>query len=138
MRQAILDLLVHVTSAQQVDAGAAGAATMLMFTGEAEGPLFRGTVAPGGVDTQTVNAAGVRHMSARYILRGVALPPLEERPCAIFVENEAWFSVEGSPFRTVPRFLCDHPQLAQRLQGSIVGEGSEEADGLHIRFYQAE
>ena len=38
---------------------------MIPFKGSATGEIFNGIVEPCGVDTQTVNAAGVRHMSAR-------------------------------------------------------------------------
>ena len=106
------------------------------FAGSAEGEIFRGIVEPCGVDTQVVNAAGVRHMSARYMLTGV---DAGGDPCHIFVENNGWF--DGGdvpmPFRTVPTFYSDSPRLASYLQcHRFVGEGAQLPDGLHIRFYE--
>jgi len=43
---------------------------MIPFKGSVESDIFTGIVEPCGVDTQIVNAAGVRHMSARYMLTG--------------------------------------------------------------------
>ena len=110
----------------------------LSSAGTVSGPVFEGRVEPCGVDTQVLNAAGVRHMSARYMLTGRAKAPYEERDCHIYVENNGWFAGDAQmPFRTVPRFLTDHPGLAALLHGAFVGIGSGEPDGLHIRFYEA-
>jgi hypothetical protein len=49
----------------------AGEVLMIPFGGTVKGELFNGRVLPGGVDTQTVDQNGVRHMSARYMLEGV-------------------------------------------------------------------
>lgn len=43
---------------------------MVPFKGSVDCDLFHGIVEPCGVDTQVVNAAHVRHMSARYMLTG--------------------------------------------------------------------
>ena len=47
-----------------------GEVVMIPFKGTVQGEIFSGIVEPCGVDTQVVNAAGVRHMSARYMLTG--------------------------------------------------------------------
>ena len=47
-----------------------GEVVMIPFRGSVKSELFTGIVEPCGVDTQVVNAAGVRHMSARYMLTG--------------------------------------------------------------------
>ena len=88
------------------------------------------------MDTQRVNAAGVRHMSARYMLTGT---DADGNACHIYVENDGWFDDSNvpMPFRTVPAFFTDSPRLAPRLhRNRFVGEGREEADGLHIRFFE--
>ena len=109
---------------------------MIPFKGTAEGALFRGIVEPCGVDTQIVNVAGVRHMSARYMLTGT---DADGRDCHIYVENNGWFDdlTKTMPFRTVPTFLTDSERLAPYLRrNQFVGEGAVELDGLRIRFYE--
>ena len=139
MAQLLFDILVRTHPALSVDGGAAGSVTMVPFDGTVDGPLMSGRIASGGVDTQRVNAAGVRHLSARYILEGEAKAAYGGGPCRVYVENEAWFP-DGSnlPFATVPRFLTDHPALRPILARPAVGEAVGEADGLHIRLYAAE
>ena len=134
-RQLLMD--VHVVFNGEIVSlnGAGGEVTMIPFAGTVEGPLFRGVVEPCGVDTQRVDAAGVRHLSARYMLTGA---DAEGNPARIFVENNGWYTGGelAWPFHTVPAFVTDSPRLAEQLnRPGIVGEGSQEADGLHIRFY---
>ena len=68
------------------------------------GYKFRGIVEPCGVDTQTVNAAGVRHMSARYMLTGADADGRETR---IYVENNGWFDdlTKTMPFHVAAKDL---------------------------------
>ena len=135
----VLDVHVLTRDAVSLDAGPAGSVLMIPFGGTVSGRIFQGIVEPCGVDTQVVNTAGVRHMSARYMLTGKALPPYEERDCHIYVENNGWFTGDvRMPFRTTPTFITDHPGLAAYLRNAFVGVGSWEADGLHIRFYEAD
>jgi len=61
---------------------------MIPFGGTVEGELFHGKVLAGGVDTQTVDQNGVRHMSARYMLEGV---DNAGEPCHIYIDNNGWF-----------------------------------------------
>ena len=113
-----------------------GSVTMIPFHGEVTGKIFHGIVEPCGVDTQVTNAAGVRHMSARYMLTG---EDLEGKPCHIYVENNAWFTggEDTSSWRSVPAFLTDSQALAPLLQRSgFVGEGRMEEGRLHIRFFR--
>lgn len=109
---------------------------MVPFKGAVDCPLFKGIVAPCGVDTQIVNAAGVRHMSARYMLLG---KDADGRECSIYVENNGWFddADKTMPFHTVPTFITDSERLAPYLHGGqFVGEGCDEEDGLWIYFYE--
>ena len=108
---------------------------MIPFRGTVKSDLFSGIVEPCGVDTQVVNAAGVRHMSARYMLTGTDSDGQEAH---IYVENNGWFSGEfHMPFATVPTFYTDSRVLAPYLHTTrFVGEGRNEADGLHICFYE--
>lgn len=115
-----------------------GEVVMIPFYGTVEGEIFNGIVEPCGVDTQIVNAAGVRHMSARYMLTGKDKAGQEAH---IFVENDGYFTKGegGTPFTTVPTFYTDSSALAPYLHyNQFVGEGREEEDGLHICFYEIE
>ena len=133
----VLDVHVFTADAVQLDAGSAGSVVMIPFHGSVTGTVFEGIVEPCGVDTQVVNAAGVRHMSARYMLTGHALPPYEG-DCHIYIENNGWFSGNPAlPFTTVPTFITDHDGLRELLSRPFVGKGFVEEDGLHIRFYEA-
>ena len=135
-RKLVLDIRIAFRGETVHMKGENGEVTMIPFAGEAEGEIFRGRVEPCGVDTQTVNAAGVRHMSARYMLTGM---DREGKACHIYVENDGWFNGDlgPGPFRTVPRFMTDSAALAPYLhRNQFIGEGSGEADGLHIRFYE--
>ena len=133
----VLDVHVITTDAVELDAGPAGAVVMIPFHGAVTGAVFEGIVEPCGVDTQVVNPAGVRRMSARYMLTGHALPPYEG-DCHIYIENNGWFTGRPEmPFTTVPTFITDHAGLRELLSRPFIGKGSVEKDGLHIRFYEA-
>jgi len=116
---------------------------MIPFKGKAEipdpdggSPLFTGIVEPCGVDTQIVNAAGVRHMSARYMLTGT---DRAGREVHIYIENNGWFddATKTMPFHTVPTIYTDSDELAAILhRNQFTGEGAVEEDGLWIRFYR--
>ena len=109
---------------------------MIPFKGFVHSDLFNGIVEPCGVDTQVVNAAHVRHMSARYMLTGTDSAGQEAH---IYVENNGWFDdlTKTMPFHTVPTFYTDSAALAPYLhRNQFVGEGMDEADGLHIYFYE--
>lgn len=116
--------------------GRTGTVKMLPFTGKVKGEIFKGVVAPGGVDTQVTNAVGVRHMSARYMLAG---EDMEGKPCHIYVDNEGWFTngEQPKPFTTVPTFLTDSECLAPYLHQNIFrGEGHPGERGPIIKFYE--
>ncbi len=117
-----------------------GEVVMIPFRGSVKSELFTGIVEPCGVDTQVVNAAGVRHMSARYMLTG---KDKEGQDAHIYIENNGWFderNQEGMmPFHTVPTFYTDSKALAPYLhRNQFEGEGRMEEDGLHIYFYEIE
>lgn len=135
-RKLVFDIRVVLDSPSLHLKGENGEVEMLPFHGSVKGELFSGIVEPCGVDTQIVNAAGVRHMSARYMLTGQDCKGKESH---IYVENNGW-TQEGDqtvPFRTVPVFYTDSPNLAPYLhRNQFVGEGWMKEDGLHIYFYE--
>lgn len=135
-KKPILDIKIEANGPAVHMAGENGEVLMIPFKGSAKGELFNGVVEPCGVDTQVVNAAHVRHMSARYMLTGT---DAAGRPCHIYIENNGWFDDlhQSMPFHTVPTFRTDSPTLAGYLhREQFIGEGVNEADGLHIRFYE--
>lgn len=135
-RKMILDIKIEANGPAVSMKGVNAEVLMIPFRGSVRGEIFNGIVEPCGVDRQFVNAARVRHMSARYMLSG---RDAEGNDCHIYVENDGWFDAERlpAPFMTVPTFYTDSPLLAAYLHSSrFIGEGMEEADGLHIRFYE--
>ena len=115
-----------------------GDVVMIPFYGKVYGELFSGIVEPWGVDTQILNRAGVRHMSARYLLTG---KDKDGQECHIYVENYAFFTddLPHPTCKAVPTFYTDSRLLAPYLhRNQFVGEGSVEKDGLWIRFYEIE
>lgn len=132
----ILEIFVDVDfhSISQLE-GDAGAAVMIPFGGTAQGEIFSGIVLPGGVDTQTVDVVGVRHMSARYMLEG---QDNTGAACKIFIENNGHFPKDAPmPFQTVPTFRTDSKALAAYLHRSAFrGEGHADDGKLVIKFFE--
>ena len=112
----------------------AGEVVMIPFAGAVSGELLNGRVLPGGVDTQTVNQNGIRHMSARYMLDCV---DKDGDPCRVYIENNGWFETQSMPFKTKPTFLTDSQKLAHYLHcNNFRGEGHFEEGGLIIKVFE--
>ena len=137
-RKLILDIKIDMNGESLHLKSENGEVEMIPFKGSVEGELFRGIVEPCGVDTQVVNAAGVRHMSARYMLTG---KDSAGKDAHIYVENNGWFEEKyrSMPFHTVPTFYTDSEVLAPYLhRRQFEGEGHVKEDGLHIYFFEIE
>lgn len=144
-RKPILDIKIDFNGKPVELTAENGAVVMIPFKGSVNCEIFKGIVEPCGVDTQVVNAAKVRHMSARYMLTG---QDAEGNDCHIYVENNGWFDERngrpapqpGEPmFHTVPTFYTDSPVLAPYLHANrFEGEGHGLEDGLHILFFEIE
>ena len=135
-RKPILDLHIEANGPAVHMQGENAEVLMVPFKGSVKSEIFNGIVEPCGVDTQIVNAAYVRHMSARYMLTGKDSTGQEAH---IYVENNGWFDdrTKTMPFHTVPTFYTDSAALAPYLHcNQFVGEGVNEPDGLHIYFYE--
>jgi len=133
---AVLKIKVEGTGGNVELKGKNAEVYMIPFAGTAEGPLFNGIVEPCGVDTQVVNAAGVRSMSARYMLTG---KDCEGKDAHIYIENNGWFDEETKtmPFHTIPTFYTDSEALHEALcRNEYTGEGRIEEDGLWIYFFE--
>ena len=131
----IFEVLIDIDNqAVSLLKGPAGEAVMIPFTGTVQGELISGKVLPGGVDTQTVNQNGVRHMSARYMIDGV---DSDGEPCRVYIENNGWFEAQSMPFKTIPTFMTDSKKLAPYLhRNNFRGEGHFESGGLVIKIYE--
>ena len=134
----ILDIKIESNGQDLHLKGENGTIDMIPFKGTATGEIFEGIVEPCGVDTQLVNAAGIRHMSARYMLTG---QDMNGQPAHIYIENNGWFDENQGPmvlpFKTVPVFYTDSSALAPYLhRNQFVGEGHLLPDGLHILFFE--
>lgn len=111
-----------------------GKVTFLPFAGEATG-IVTGTVRPGGVDVQVTDAAGVRHMCARYIIDGI---DKNGDPCHVYVENNAYFQKGNNPmpFDATPTFMTDSPTLAPYLhRANFRAEGHAAPGGVTIKIF---
>ena len=115
-----------------------GEAAILPFGGTVSGEVFNGRVLPGGADCQTVDANGVRHMCARYMLEGTDFMGAK---CRVYIENNGWFSggTPTMPFKTVPTFLTDSEALSPILcSGFFRGEGHPREGGVLIKLFRLE
>jgi hypothetical protein len=132
----IFEVTVEIDPAQISQLkGPAGEVIMIPFTGTVKGEIFNGRVLPGGVDTQTVDQNGVRHMSARYMLEGV---DKTGKPCKIYIDNNGWFTGEmAMPFKTIPTFSTDSKALADYLHcNKFRTEGHPGQGGVIIKVFE--
>jgi hypothetical protein len=132
----IFEVTVEIDPAQISQLkGPAGEVIMIPFTGTVKGEIFNGRVLPGGVDTQTVDQNGVRHMSARYMLEGV---DKTGKPCKIYIDNNGWFTGEmAMPFKTIPTFSTDSEALAPYLHcNKFRTEGHPGQGGVIIKVFE--
>lgn len=112
-----------------------GAVKIIPFGGSVESELFTGTVLPGAADIQVTNAAGVRHMCARYMFEGTDCDGV---PCHLFVDNNGYFERDHRPrpFEACPTFMTDSEALAPYLHGAhFRAEGHSTEAGVDIQIY---
>lgn len=113
-----------------------GMVVMIPFDGKVQSELFTGEILPGAIDVQVQNAAGIRHMCARYMFEGEDYTGAK---CRLFVDNNGYFepnSQNAGPFKTCPTFMTDSKALATYLEGAhFRAEGHMKEDGLHIMVF---
>lgn len=115
-----------------------GKVVFIPFGGEVKSDLFCGTVRPGAADVQVTNAAGIRHMAAKYIFEGT---DCTGKPCKLFVENNGFFEPESRPrpFHACPTFMTDSEALAEYLERPhFRAEGWGREGGVDIRIFDIE
>lgn len=69
-RKPVMSIKIQINGPSVHMKGENAKVRMIPFKGSVESDLFTGIVEPCGVDAQIVNAAGIRHMPARYMLTG--------------------------------------------------------------------
>ena len=113
-----------------------GKVTFIPFSGEVKSDLFCGTVRPGAADVQVTNAAGIRHMAAKYIFEGKDYTGAD---CKLFVENNGYFEPgsQPRPFHACPILMTDSEALAEYLNRPYFrAEGWGRPDGVDIRIFE--
>ncbi len=124
----IITVFVQVGQAFTVK-GRAGSATMLLFSGYAEGEYFRGRILPGAVDCQKADEDGFM-LSARYILDG---EDKNGNNCKIFIENNGVADKNGE-IHTKPLIYTDSDCLKWLETTPLEGYISEEKGILVIHI----
>lgn len=137
MDKLVFDFHIEIYNDRISNLGATnGMVVMIPFGGKVESELFTGGILPGAIDVQVQNAAGIRHMSARYMFAG---KDCTGEPCKLFVDNNGYFepnSKSEGPFKTCPTFMTDSKALAPYLEGAhFRAEGHMKEDGLHIMVF---
>ncbi len=135
----VLELIVETYQDKIVELDSKiGHVKMIPFGGTVKGEIFNGIIEPCGVDTQVTDQAGVRHMSARYMLTG---KDMDGQDCHIYLENNAWFTNgdRPKPWISTPTFMTDSQKLAPYLHtNQFVGEGIRVEEGLRIRYFEVQ
>ncbi len=133
----VMELMVQTFPEKTVELDSEiGHVKMIPFGGTVKGDIFNGIIEPCGVDTQVTNQAGVRHMSARYMLTG---KDADGNDCHIYLENNAWFTngERPKPWISTPKFITDSKKLTPYLHADrFIGEGMRVEEGLRIRYYE--
>lgn len=136
MAEAIFEFRIRIDGASVSGfSSPGGAVTFIPFTGEADSPLFRGTIRPGAADVQTELPGERRKLSARYLFTGT---DGEGRPCSLYVENTGELTGEPGPIRCVPRFLTDSEALAAALSHRTFRSEVWPSDGgVTVKVFEA-
>lgn len=130
----ILNIHVQLTGFYRVE-GSHRAVNMIPFTGTAEGPVFQGTILPGGVDTQNQTADGIA-LSARYMLEGT---DSAGSACKLFIENSGTAASPADPMVTTPKITTDSKSLAWLEEAELYGTVEPEGEnGVLIRIHAKE
>ena len=111
----ILRVMVRLDGISEVE-GKTGAARMIAFSGEADGPYFSGKILPHGVDTQKSEEGKPLQLSARYMLEGI---DCTGKQCRLFIENNG--EEAGGQIVTKPRIYTDSESLSWMEGAALCG-----------------
>ena len=115
-----------------------GKVTFIPFGGHVESELFTGKIRPGAADVQVTNAAGIRHMQAKYIFDGT---DMQGKHCHLYVDNNGFFEPdsEPSPFHACPTMMSDSAELNRIVSGAhFRAEGHGTPEGVDILIFDTE
>lgn len=133
MSECILTIDVILDEVIEVKGGA-GEAAMILFHGTSDCDNFKGTILPGGVDTQKQEKGKERTLSARYILEG---KDCDGKDCQIFIENNGLIlpGTGPGPIHTKPLIYTDSEALRWMETADIEGTVTGTEKGVLISFY---
>ena len=133
MSECILTIDVILDKFLEVKGGA-GEACMILFHGSSDCANFKGTILPGGVDTQKQEKGKERTLSARYILEG---KDCDGKDCHIFIENNGQILPDAGnePIHTKPLIYTDSEALKWMETADISGTVTGTEKGVLISFY---
>ena len=123
----VLRIKVYLTD-NIVTEGGADRAVQLPFTGDCDGPLFKGKILPGAADTQRIGPDGRGTLSARYTLEGV---DDTGTPCRLFIDNAALLGKEGIGV-TRPTIRTDSASLRWLETADLTGRIEHFPDHIEI------
>lgn len=142
----VFDLFVAVATPVEIgDVGARDRRVIAITGGEAKGPRLNGRILPGGADFQVIEASGLTHLHARYVVEA-------DDGALVYIENDGirWGEPEdldrlrrGLPvdpgriyFATAPRFETAHPDHAWLMRSTFVAKGVRRPDRVEISVYR--
>ncbi|MCR5321050.1 MAG: DUF3237 domain-containing protein [Lachnospiraceae bacterium] len=136
MSETVLTVEVALDEIVEVH-GSTGEAAMLLFHGKSECDSFKGTILPGGVDTQKEAKGSARVLSARYILEGI---DVAGEKCRIFIENNGEITDPGPDgiIHTKPMIYTDSKALSWMETANLVGTVSPMPGGVLITICQVD
>ena len=126
MKEQLLEIRVRCHEAVSVK-GETREIVMIPFDGEADGPLFSGSVTGPGVDTQTIENGKVT-LSARYMLDG---KDAEGNRCRIFIENRGNWETGFHPV-----MVTDSPLLKGWEQSDLSATVEGAPGGVTVKIFR--
>lgn len=126
----IMDIIIDIQNETQVRDGNI-VIKMIAFTGVSHSKYFNGTIMPGGIDRQIIQADGQVNLSARYVMEGIDGSGQE---CRIYIDNIGTIDENGI-IVTEPVIYTDSKYLKEVFSGKLSGKVAFEEDALHVRIY---
>jgi len=118
--------------------------SVAILSGTVEGPEFRATVQPGGIDHQIIRPDGLNVLEARYALKTedgadiyVVNRALRHGPPEVMKRMMSGEIVDPSEyyFRTAPVFETRAPQYDWMNRTMFTGEAGRTKEAVWVKFY---